>query len=199
MKEIIEQKCFLLGLLLLVGTTACQSEYHQRVEEELAKGTRQDSLFLGITFGMSTKEFYAHCWELNKQGIIQQGTQNTTVMQEVDALTYPATMDFYPNFYEDKIYEMPVTYAYKAWAPWNRHLFADSLQQQVLTLYQQQYGKDFMKIEHPQKGVVYVKVDGNRRISIFQENDTRVKVLFTDLLINRTLEAKRNTDLRSQR
>lgn len=187
------------GILVLCLLAACRSEYHQRVEAELAKGVRQDSLFLGITFGMSSKEFYAHCWQLNKQGLIQQGTQNTTVMQEVSTLKYPATMNFYPNFHEDKIYEMPVTYAYKAWAPWNRHLFADSLQQHVLATYQQHYGEDFMRIEHPQKGIAYVRVDGNRRISIFQENDTEVKVLFTDLLVDKTFKGKENTDLRSQR
>ena len=181
-----------IGLLLLILATACHSEYHQRVEEELAKGIRQDSLFLGITFGMSPKEFYAHCWDLNKQGLIHEGTQNMTVMYEVKDLKEPATMNFYPDFYENKIYEMPVTYAYKAWAPWNKELFADSLQQDVLKLYQKQYGNDFIAVEHPEKGVAYVRVDGNRRISIFKENDTQVKVLFTDLLAERKKKEQPN-------
>ena len=182
----------LLALVLLTLATACHSEYHQRVEEELAKGVRQDSLFLGITFGMSPKEFFAHCWELNKQGLIHEGAQNMTVMYEVEDLKEPATMNFYPDFYEDKIYEMPVTYAYKAWAPWNKELFADSLQQDVLKLYKKQYGNDFIAVEHPKKGVAYVRVDGNRRISIFKENDTQVKVLFTDLLAERKKKEQPN-------
>ena len=185
------KKHFFVGLFALMLTTACHSEYHQRVEAELATGVREDSLFLGITFGMSPKEFFAHCWELNKQGVIREGTQNTSVMYELDELKHPATANFYPAFYEDAIYEMPVTYAYKAWAPWNRELFSDSLQLDVLTLYQQQYGDDFIMVDHP-KGVAYVKVDGNRRISIFKENDTNVKVVFTDLLAERKKKEQPN-------
>ena len=185
-----QEKHLLLGLCLLVLASACHSAYHQRVEEELATGVREDSLFLGITFGMSPKDFFAHCWELNKQGVIREGTQNMSVMYEVSSLEHPATMNFYPEFFEEKIYEMPVTYAYKAWAPWNKELFADSLQLDVLALYRQRYGDDFLTVEHP-KGAAYVKVDGNRRISIFKENDTNVKVVFTDLLAER--EKKQST------
>ena len=108
-------------------------------------------------------------------------------------------MDFYPDFYENEIYEMPVTYTYTAWAPWNRHLFADSLQQDVLALYQQQYGEDFMTVEHPTYGVAYVRVDGNRRISILRQGDSEVKVLFTDLLADQERKSKENPELRSQR
>ncbi|MGB3779538.1 MAG: hypothetical protein WA960_14350 [Tunicatimonas sp.] len=178
------EKNFFIGLLLSLTLSGCHSEYHQRVEAELATGVREDSLFLGITFGMSPKDFFAHCWELNRQGTIREGTQNMSVMREVSELKHPAVMNFYPDFYEDGIYEMPVTYVYKAWAPWNKKLFADSLQQDVLALYQQQYGNDFMTVDHP-KGVAYVRVDGNRRISVYKEDDSHVKVVFTDLLAER--------------
>ncbi len=185
----------LIGCLLLLLTSACHSEYHQRVEAELAKGVREDSLFLGITFGMSSKEFYAHCWELNKRGLIREGTQNTSVMYEETNLKHPAVMNFYPDFYEEKIYEMPVTYSYKAWAPWNKELFADSLQQDLLTLYKQRYGDNFIAVEHPTQEFAYVRVDGNRRISIFKEDDTKVKVVFTDLLAERKMKESSQANL----
>lgn len=181
----------LVSIITISLFFGCQSEYHRRVESELASGVRKDSLFLGISFGMSSKEFYAHCWELNKEGVIQQGSQNTTVLYEGEELPYLAEMNFYPNFYQDKIYEMPVTYNYKAWAPWNRHLFADSLQRHILNLYQQRYGEDFLTIEHPERGVAYVRVDGNRRINIYRESDSEVKVLFTDLEVEALAEEKK--------
>jgi len=66
----------LLGLSIFI--TACQShEYYDKLEAELASGHRYDSLFLDISFGMTQKEFYAHCWELNKQGLISHGEKNT--------------------------------------------------------------------------------------------------------------------------
>lgn len=176
---------------IITGCTR-QSEYHRMVETELAKGVRHDSLFLGLQLGMASKDFYAHCWELNKKGLIRQGPQNMTVEYKINDLKHPATMNFYPSFHEDKIYEMPVTFAYEGWAPWNKDLFADRLQLDVLKLYERWYGKGFIKIEHSQRGAAYVKVDGNRRISIYKDiNDKDVNVLYTDLKVDQKIEAEK--------
>ncbi len=175
-------------------TFACTSgdQYKRMAERELASGERYDSLFLDIYFGMEKKDFYAHCWELNKQGILRQGNRNATVMMELkEELPLPADMNFYPKFYEDKIYEMPVTYGYQAFAPWNKQTFADSLQLEVRKLYEKVYGEGFLTIEHPEKGKAFVKVDGNRRISIFKLSDNLVKVLFTDLSAEEALQAEK--------
>src|SRR5690606_9507700 len=118
-------KYFVL-LLLTFGCTH-KSEYRKMVEKEMAKEVRVDSLFMGLEFGMTRKEFFAHCWELNKQGLFRDGPGNATVEYETNELKYPAYMHFYPAFHEGKIYEIPVKFKYKAWAPWNIHLFADSL------------------------------------------------------------------------
>ena len=48
-----------------------------------------------------------------------------------DELKYPGLMDFYPRFVEGKISEMPVTFNYAGWAPWNQKLSSDSLQHDV--------------------------------------------------------------------
>jgi len=178
---------YLLGIALLVATlSSCtkKAEYEQWVEQELASGERQDSLFLGIKMGMTSKDFYAHCWELNKQGVIRQGSENMSVEYQLDdKLKHSATMNFYPNFHNNAIYEMPVTFKYTAWAPWNKELQADSLQAEVLQLMQGWYGEKFMNVTHPQHGTAYVRVDGNRRISIFKKDDSRVVAMFTDLTV----------------
>lgn len=177
-----------------VGMLGCnrQSEYHKMVGRELASGAVYDSLFLGLKFGMTSKEFYAHCWKLNKDGLVKQGPQNMTVEYKIKELEHAATMNFYPDFYQDKIYEMPVTFAYESWAPWNKSLFADSLQLDVVKLYEKWYGNGFIKIENSEKGPAYVKVDGNRRISIFKSNNDReVNVLYTDLKIDEQLQAEK--------
>jgi hypothetical protein len=159
-----------------------QSEYQEIVRKELAKGVRQDSLFLGLQFGMTSKAFFAHCWEYNKRGIFTDGSANTTVLYQMHELKHPASMDFYPLFKDDRIYQMPVVIRYDAWAPWNKHLFSDSLQADVLGLFEQWYGKGFIEVNHSKKGKAFVKVDGNRRISITKDGDMRVRVIFTDLL-----------------
>lgn len=184
---------FLMGLSILFHCRP-KDRYDILVKNELAKGIREDSLFLGMHLGMSDKEFYTHCWELNKKGMIRQGTSNTSVLYKMKELDYPAEMNFYPNFYEGRIYEMPVTYSYEGWSPWNKHLSSDSLQLKILNLYKVRYGHDFMEVTHPKKGTAFIKVDGNRRITIYKVDERQVGVIFMDLLVENKIKEPNNTD-----
>jgi hypothetical protein len=94
-------------------------------------------------------------------------------------------MDFYPEFVNGKIYELPVCYLYNGWAPWNKKLSSDSLQVDVLKWFEKQYGKGFMEVKHPKRGLAFVKIDGNRQISIFKEDDLHVWAIFTDMLVKK--------------
>jgi hypothetical protein len=184
----IAVKMMVLSILAMALLSSCTSDYHKVVERELASGERYDSLFLGLKFGMTSKEFYAHCWELNRQKLVVQGSANATVKYDLDGLKQPANMDFYPDFYEDKIFQMPVTIAYKAWAPWNKELSSDSLQLDVLELFKEWYGDGFLKVVSSERGVAFVKVDGNRRITIYKPDELDIHVLFTDLLVENKLK-----------
>ncbi len=166
------------------------SEYKRMEKRELASGERNDSLFLGVYFGMTSKKFYAHCWEMNKKELIKEGLNNSSVEYIPRELKAPGKMYFYPKFWEDKIYEMPVSFSYDAWAPWNKELFADSLQLDVRQMFESWYGKGFIEIKHPVRGSVFVKMDGNRRISIWKEDDRVVRASFTDVPIEKIVEAQ---------
>jgi hypothetical protein len=99
-------------------------------------------------------------------------------------------MNFYPDFYENKIAVMRAGFQYDAWAPWNKAQFSDSLLPDVLQLLKKWYpgGNDFIAITDKTKGTIYVKVDGNRRITIGRFNDMLVKVDYTDLIIEDKLK-----------
>ena len=180
--------CFSIFLMMLssCGDADLQA-YKKLVKKETESGKRVDSLFFGIHFGMTSKEFYAHCWELNKKGIFTDGLNNMAVLYKLNhnELKHEASMNFYPEFYENKIYKMPVTFQYVSWAPWNKNLFADSLKEEVLQLYKKWYpgGNEFLKMDDEEKGTIYIKVDGNRRITIGRYNDLQVKVDYTDLSV----------------
>lgn len=180
-----------LTIAILTGCSG-GDQYNKLIREQLATGVQKDSLFLGFKLGMTKKQFYTTAWELNKKHVVTNGGRNLSVEYHFDDLKKPAVMNFYPTFYNDKIYQMPVVVKYESWAPWNRNLFADSLQQDVLKLFKKWYGKDFITIHDKKKGLVYIKVDGNRSISIFQENDMYVDVLFSDLRVEQKLKAKRH-------
>jgi hypothetical protein len=175
----------LISGLILTGCSP-KSRYDRMLKRELASGVRYDSLFIGLYFGMPEKTFYLHCWDLNKQGKIRQGESNTTVLYDLKKeLKHPAVMDFYPRFKEGRIYELPIRFKYTGWAPWNKELSADNLQLDVLEWYKKIYGDGFIKVQHPKRGVAYVKVNGNRRITIFKESDLHVWAYFTDLSVTK--------------
>jgi hypothetical protein len=166
-------------------------EYNRQVKKELATGRRIDSLFMGINFGMTSKAFFGYCWEMNKKGVFTDGSNNTMVLYKiVSALRYPASMNFYPDFYDNKIYHMRVTFQYNGWAPWNKALFADSLLPDVLKMYKKWYpnGNEFIEMTDKSRGTIYVKVDGNRRITLGRFDDMIVKADFMDLLIEEKLK-----------
>jgi hypothetical protein len=170
----------------IISGCSPRSKYERRLKHELASGVRYDSLFLGLYFGMPEKEFYLHCWNLNHKGLIKQGTTNTTAEAELkDELKYQALMNFYPKFMQGKIFEMPVSFKYKGWAPWNKTLSSENLQKEVMLWYEKVYGDGFLKVKHPLHGTAYVKINGNRRITIFIEDDLHVWAVFTDLSVKK--------------
>lgn len=182
-------------LLILIAAASCTTDnfktYQKLEAKELSSGKRADSLFMGIYLGMTSKQFYAHCWELNKAGIFTDGANNTAVLYHLKngELRYKASMNFYPEFVNDKIYKMRATFNYDAWAPWNKSMMSDSLQHDVLRLFKTWYpeGNLFLKIEDKDRGTIYVKVDGNRRITIGKYDDMRVRIDYTDLLTEQAL------------
>jgi len=168
---------------LIVGGCTPGKTYERRLKKELASGIRYDSLFMGLSFGMTQKEFYEHCWNMNKDSIIKQGSANMSVQYDLnEELEYPATMNFYPKFDSGKIVEMPVRFIYNGWAPWTKELSASNLALDVKNWYEDIYGKGFITVTHPMNGDAYTKIDGNRRITIYVENDLYVWALFTDML-----------------
>jgi hypothetical protein len=177
---------FILGIFIY-GCTP-KSRYERKLKHELASGIRNDSLFMGLYFGMTEKDFYTKCWKLNQQGLIKQGPKNRTVEYMVKKeLKFPGTMNFYPDFADGKIAEMPVQFAYTGWAPWNKKLSSDSLQIDVLRWFEKKYGDKFMKIDHPTKGSAFVSLDGNRRITIFKEDEMSVWAVFTDMSVTKEI------------
>ncbi len=173
---------FVLLFVLLTASCSPRARYERKLKHELQSGVRHDSLFLGLYLGMHSKDFFIHSWEYNKKGLIKQGPNNRTVEYKIKKeLKHPATMLYYPEFYDDKIYEMPVSFSYDGWAPWNKELSSEKLEKDVLRWYRKIYGGGFIKVVHPKHGTAWVKIDGNRRITIFKEDDLHVWAIFTDM------------------
>src|SRR3954465_6099665 len=156
-------KICVVALFIILIITGCTNDNFQKykdlVAEEPASGKHVDSLFMGIYLGMSSKDFYLHCWQLNKAGLFTDGENNHAVLYPLKngELKYKASMNFYPEFLNSKIYKMQATFNYDAWAPWNKSMIADSLQQDVLKLFSKWYptGNPFLPIEDKERGIIY--------------------------------------------
>lgn len=164
------------------------------------KISQTDSLFLGIHLGMAQKDFFDHCTELNKQQIITQGPGgNTNVEYRMkNEFDNEVSMRFFPTFIDNKVYEMPVTYSYIAWAPWNKQYWSDSLLGKVLDKYKEWYGDDFKLLNHPTQGKVYYKIDGKRRINLFVQDEQFVQAVFTDLKVEKRLKEEFEKSLENE-
>lgn len=181
-----------LGLFVTLAACSKKARYEAMVKEGLESGARHDTIFLGLYLGMTAEDFYKHCWQLNKQGLVRQGEGNTSVLYEMkDEFKDDVDMNFYPTFYQDKIYEMPVKFRYKGWSPWVKRFSGDTLQLELVDLYKGWYGDGFMEVNHSTRGKAFVKVDGNRRISIYKDRsaDGTVWALYTDMSLEEEVES----------
>lgn len=170
--------------LLVLAVCACNSgsNYQGTVDAELATGIRNDSLFLGLSLGMAEKDFFTVCWDLNKKGLTKEGFSNMTVQYKLEDLQAEGYYDFYPFFENGKIKSMTGFTHYKAWSPWRKDLWSDHLIEDCRGVFEKWFpGNSFFSIKSPTYGKAYVKIDGNRRIVLYIDDDQKVNVLISDL------------------
>lgn len=165
-----------------------QSDYTKLVKSELEKGIRSDSLLLGIKLGDTRNVFFGKCFDLNKQQLIAQGPDNTTVQYIfMDSLAHNEPTEirllFYPIFDEKEvIIGMDMEFSYTSWAPWNENFQADVLETKLMDLLKMWYsGNDFIKAKVRDKELL-VKVDANRRILLSRKDAQSVIVTIHDIL-----------------
>lgn len=180
------------SILLLITTLACQSPYQKMEAEQLASGKVVNDLFFGLELGMSQKQFFETCWDLNKQGVLTNGPSELSVEHSlIFPSGNPGKMRFYPKFAEDKIYFMPVEFQYDGWGPWNEDLAVEKLREDVVKLFEKWYGEGFIEVTNEDKTqIAYVKMDGNRRIRIFKKHISAVRAEISDLPVQRKISQK---------
>lgn len=172
--------------IIIFFLLGCQptTNYERMVKKGLESGIREDSLFMGLYFGMTRKDFLDHCWKMNKKGIFMNGHHGISVQYDVtNELSRPGKIYFYPDFQQDKIFEMPVIFEYDSFA-WRPEAL-DTLLLDAKQMLTRWYG-EFVEIKNPEKGSVWVNVNGNRQIRLLKTNfDTQVRAIFTDLTVEK--------------
>ena len=183
---------FLISILIFITIISCQTNPYLELEKkELSSGVRYDSLFLGVKFGMTSKEFYAHCWDLNRKKLITQGPSNNSVRYYLptESIGQKIEMLFYPVFDNDIVYEVNTTFSYTGWAPWNKETSSDYLIDEVREILLEWYDSKFYEIKNPKtNSTLYTTVSGNRRIVITKVSEREVRARYTDLTIEKKIK-----------
>ena len=161
-------------------------DYQDVLEQELAKEERCDSLFYGIHFNMTTPGFQDHCMEMNRQKIFfQKGFSAELAIYFKKEFKYPVTFYFFPNLENYLIQEIAGTFHYDGWSSFNQEQSADTLILDLVRQMEEWYaGRKFVKVPQANEllGYKYIKIDGNRMITLEKKLDTRyVYARFEDL------------------
>ncbi len=179
---------FSLLYILVLMEIACghPSDYETMLARETARPDTIRTLFFNYELGMSRQAFFDSSWALNRRGLVTQGPSNMNVQYDLtDQMPHEATMLYYPDFEDDRVVQMRIRISYDAWAPWNRHLWSDSLIFDVRDLMEVWYGEGFLtqQVSRPLIGSTneFIKIDANRQIRIQSDSDSEVLVKITDL------------------
>jgi len=169
------------SFLILFG---CNPEYklEKTIEEELATGIKNDSLFLGLEFGITMQEFFDHCRELNSQGLVREGSKNMSVEYIFkDSLDQPLAFNFYADRESNgPIHKYYTSFNYYAFAL-NRHLYSDQLMEMLPSILMDWYGgNEPFNVAKDGKEYLY-KIDGNRMIELYVYDLSTVVATYYDL------------------
>ena len=176
-----------LGTLFFTSCKKSEAERYLAYEkEQLQNDVVQDSLFLGLYFGMPKKEFREYCFEKNIEKKFWQGGQKNTawVESKLKGMQYPAAINFYPEFTNDTITEMNAAIYYDGASFKDGTFEPDSLLVDVLHLVENWYGGQTFKIKSPvfYKDDVHVHLKGNCRVTISHDMSGQlVNLWFYDL------------------
>jgi len=168
--------------LLIVFGCSNENSLEQVIRKELASGVRNDSLFLGLKFGIGMQEFYDHCRVLNRQGLVKEGPQNMSVEYFFkDSIDNPIAFNFYAHKSDDGVvHQYNTSFSYSAWVL-NRRLQSDRLMEMLPSILMDWYGgnEPFTYIKEGKKHLY--KIDGNRMIDLIIFDESSVVATYYDL------------------
>ena len=180
-------------LLILSPFLACEveSEYSKLLKKELKSGKSFNDLVLGLKIGQTKDDFYEICADLNKKKLITSGARNLYP----EYILYPKDsvengkkirMSFMGIFDDDRIMKgMDIRFNYYSWIAWREEYNSDNLINEIKDTLQLWYpGNNFIEIDlklDSKNNFAYVKIDGNRQITMYKIDGRDVAVIIEDV------------------
>ncbi len=182
MKKVI---VFLLFTFIIVGCKEKNDfydEYNKKVTEELNSSVRNDTIFLGYTFGMTKAQFEKKTRKLYTQKVLYLNEDGNYAykmfLEKVIAENLEAT--FEPTYFKNKLFKLTV--AVKDKSEFATSSSPSLIQILLLNLFSKKYGYGWIE----QKGVLgdeknYLLIQGNREIEIIVVIG-EARIFYTDLI-----------------
>ena len=180
-------------LLVLTLFLACEieSEYSKLLKKELKSGKSFNDLVLGLKIGQTKDDFFEICADLNKKKLITSGARNLYP----EYILYPKDsvengkkirMSFMGIFDNDRIMKgMDIRFNYYSWIAWREEYNSDNLIDEIKDTLQLWYpGNNFIEIDlklDSKNNLAYVKIDGNRQITMYKIDGRDVAVIIEDV------------------
>ena len=180
-------------LLVLTPFLACEieSEYSKLLKKELKSGKSFNDLVLGLKIGQTKDDFFEICADLNKKKLITSGARNLYP----EYILYPKDsvengkkirMSFMGIFDNDRIMKgMDIRFNYYSWIAWREEYNSANLINEIKDTLQLWYpGNNFIEIDlklDSKNNLAYVKVDGNRQITMYKIDGRDVAVIIEDV------------------
>ncbi len=184
-------KCSLFILIFIVFLIGCkeyQKENQQKVidekiESELASLIRNDTIFLGLRFGMSKSEFNSQLKKLLKEDKIYFNEANNYEYEFSfgdDELSIKGLATFGAEYFNDKLYKFSISVK-----PDGLISNPELIQLRLVLMYGSKYGHSYLKM----KSLIndndnYIWIDGNRMIELIEGFDD-ARIFYTDLIAER--------------
>ena len=183
----------IFSLLVLTPFLACEieSEYSKLLKKELKSGKSFNDLVLGLKIGQTKDDFFEICADLNKKKLITSGARNLYP----EYILYPKDsvengkkirMSFMGIFDNDRIMKgMDIRFNYYSWIAWREEYNSANLINEIKDTLQLWYpGNNFIEIDlklDSKNNLAYVKIDGNRQITMYKIDGRDVAVIIEDV------------------
>ncbi|MFD2101526.1 hypothetical protein [Flagellimonas iocasae] len=165
-------------LFIVLGCFAvlsgCRNSYEDIVQNELESGVVKDSLWYGIKFKMTRQQFEEDAFEMNQRGLFKESGLGLMELKFPDEFKYPVDCEFYPEFKNEIIVGMSGRFNYMYWNGFNRDYDNIVLLKELLPKMETWFqGGEFLEMDLKEPasrvGPVYVKVDGNRELRVWND------------------------------
>ena len=192
----------ILTLVLLISCNQAEKKakekeiaFDKKIESELNSGIRNDTIFLGYTFGMSEKEFNKKTSDLRKENKLYVNDSRTLAYKmtiDDNALGQDLEATFSPEYYNEKLFKLGVS------VKSTKYNTPELTQLQLVRLFNDKYGF----YDHSEKSILettnnYYWIDGNRQIEVVCGFDD-ARIFYTDLLAEKEFETNKEIEQKEQ-